>query len=454
MTTRFTLVASFAFATLTPIGLAAQQAATIPATVTLEDALRIARRNSPAFLKLQNDTDVPSMSVRRSWSQFLPTVSSSMNFNGNSSTTTTGTDNFGGVVTNPQPITVKSSTAGQGISLGMTLFDGGAMFRNLSAARADVDATEASVVAAMANEAAVVENAFFAARQADMLVQVEQQNLDRAKSNYERSQELFRMAAVKQHELLDAQRSVLSSEKSLRARETDALKARLDLAQRMGIEPGTAFAVAEQTPEVFDPAAIDADALVASGVEQSPLVRQRRAQVEAGRRRVSAAKGAWLPQITASLGYGRNTGEQGFGAIGELNPDRSRGYNFSFGFSLPLFNRFQTSASVTQATVQREDAESDLRASRLDVEARIRSGLLDLSRSYEDSQLAEQIATITQQQAGLADEQFRLGALSFLDYQRLIDQNVQAQRDAVLARFDFNRVRVALEQTLGSPINR
>lgn len=454
MMMRFTLAASLALTAVSPRGLTARQIAQIPATVTLEDALRIARRNSPAFLKLQNDIDVPSMSVRQRWSQFLPSVTSSMNFNGNSSTTSTGNDDFGGVITNPQPITIKNSSAGQSISLGLTLFDGGAMFRNLSAARADVDAAEATVLANTAIESANVENAFFLARQADMLVEVERRNLERAKANYERSQELFRMAAVKQYELLEAQRGVLSSEKLLRARETDARKARLELAQRMGIDPGTEFAVAEQTPDVFDAAVIDADALVATGVDRSPLVIQRRAQVEAGRRRVSAAKGGWLPRITANLGYGRNTGEQGFGAIGELNPDRSHGYNFGFSFSLPIFNQFQTSASVTQATVQREDAEADLRGARLDVEARIRSGLLDLGKAYDDFQLAGQIATITQQQADLAEEQFRLGALSFLDYQRLIDQNVQAQRDAVLARFDFNRVRVTLEQTLGSPINR
>jgi outer membrane protein len=247
---------------------------------------------------------------------------------------------------------------------------------------------------------------------------------------------------------------MLTSEKALRSREAEARTRRLELAQRIGIEPGTEFTVADETPQVFDPASIDADALVATGVEQSPQVRQRLAQVEAGRRRVSAARGGWLPTIRTSFGYGRSTGEQGFGAIGELNPDRSRGYNFNLSFSLPLFNRFQTSASVSQATVQREDAEQDLRAARLDVESKIRSGLLDLSKTYEDFQLAGQIATITQRQADLAEEQFRLGALGFLDYQRLIDQNVQSQRDAVLARFAFNQFRVTLEQTLGSPINR
>jgi len=454
MNTRPFLVTALAVAALCPIPAGAQQAVQIPATLTLEDALRIARRNSPEFLKLQNDTDVPSIGVRQRWSQFLPSLTSSMSFGGNSSTTSTGNDDFGGVITNPQPITVRSSNASQSVGMNMTLFDGGAMFRNLSAARADVDAAEASVIALQANQSAIVENAFFAARQADMLVEVERRNLERAQANYERSQELFRMAAVKQHELLEAQRSVLSSERSVRSRETEARKARLELAQRMGVEPGTEFAVAEQTPEVFDPASIAVEALVTNGLDQSPAVRQRRAALEASRKRVSAARGGWLPTITAGFGYGRSTGEQGFGAIGDLSPDRSHGYNFNLNFSLPLFNRFQTSANVTQASVQREDAEQDLRAARLDVESRIRSGLLDLSKAYEDFQLAGQIATVTQQQATLAEEQFRLGALGFLDYQRLIDQNVQAQRDAVLARFAFNQNRVALEQTLGSPINR
>jgi outer membrane protein TolC len=196
------------------------------------------------------------------------------------------------------------------------------------------------------------------------------------------------------------------------------------------------------------------DAVVTQALEQSPSIRQRVATVAARRKSAAAAKGSWLPTVSTTFGWSRSTGEQGWGAIGELNPDRSRGYNLNFSFSFPVFDRFQRNVTISAANVAREDAEQDLRAARLDVEARVRSGLLDLQRAYQDFQLAQQLAQITQQQAELAEERFRLGALDFLNYQRIVDQNAQSQRDAVLARFVFNTARVTLEQTLGAPISR
>jgi outer membrane protein len=455
MRTYTMIAAALVASALVPSVARAQQAAEqIPATLTLQDALAIAHRNSPAYLKLQNDADPQAAQIRQRWAQFLPTVSTSMGFSGGSNTTNVGQGDFGDVVTNPEPITVKSSGASQGVSLGLTLFDGGAMFRNLSAARASEDAALAGIDLNVATLDAAVENDFYVARQADMLADVERQNLEKARANYERNQELFRIAAIKQHELLDAQRNMLQSEKSLRQRETEAAKALLNLALTVGIEPGRVFEVAEETPEVFDPAVLDVDALVAIGIERSPTVVQRRAQLAAARQQAAAAKGTWFPTVSASLGYNRSGNERGYGAFGDLNPNRSHGYNFGLQFSFPLFDRFNRNAQITQANVQRDDATQDLRGARLDIEQKVRSGLVDLTRAFADFQLAQQLAQVTQQQADLADEQFRLGALDFLNYQRIIDQNVQAQRDAVLARFAFNQARVTLEQNLGSPINR
>jgi len=425
----------------------------VPSVLMLADALRLARQNSPTWRRAANDLDASAVAVRQAWSAFLPNVSSSMGFSGNSSTTTRGTGDFGQTV-ETDPITVRNSSASQGLNLNMTLFDGGAMFRRYASARAQESATEAAVALAASSLDAQVTRDFYEARRTDMLVEVEQRNLDAARRRYEDNQARFRIAAIDQVALLDAQRAVITAEQARRFAGANAEKAGLTLATTIGIDPGTPFNVAPDLPEVFDPAALDAAQLIGRALEQSPTVRQRDAALQAARQGAAAERGGRWPTIQSSFGYGRNTSERGFGAIGELNPDGSRGYNFSISVSFPLFNRFQTAARVAQATAASEDAEQDLRQARLDTERLIRHGLIDLRRAYDNFIAQQQIATLSQQQVELAEEQFRLGALDFLRFQNLVDANAQAQRQAVEARFQFITARVALEERLGARLER
>jgi outer membrane protein TolC len=287
-----------------------------------------------------------------------------------------------------------------------------------------------------------------------MLVEVEINNLQTARDRHERNQELFRIAAVDQVSLLESERGVISAQQSLRRQEAEAEKQRLSLAQTLGIDPTIAFEVAEETPDVFDPATLGADALVARALGASPAVRERIAAVQAADQQVGVAKGGRWPTISTSFGWSRGAGATGFGAIGNFNPNDRRGWNFSIGASLPLFTRFQTSATIANAEAAREDAQLGLRQTQLQAEQTIRSGLVDLGRTYQEYLDAVRLVELSTQQVELAEEQFRLGALDYLRFQQIVDADAQARRQVVQARFAFVTARIAIERALGAPLNR
>jgi outer membrane protein TolC len=437
-----------------PAARAQQPTMQVPALLTLEDARQIARQNSPTYLQTLNNAEPSALGVKQAWSAFLPTLNTNLaSFSGSSSTTTVGEGDFGETVESEER-TVKSSSAGQSISLGLTLFDGGANLRRLSQARAQVRQTDASIEASAADLDANVTTAFYSARQAAMLVEVELTNLQRARDRHERNQELFRIAAVDQVSLLESERGVITAQQSLRRQEAEAEKQRLSLAQTLGIDATIAFEVAPETPDVFDPTTLDADGLVARALTASPAVRERMAAVQAADQQVGVAKGSRWPTINASFGWSRGAGESGFGAIGNFNPNDRRGWNFSLGASLPLFTRFQTSASIANAEASREDAQLGLRQTRLQAEQTIRSGLVDLDQTYQAYTDAVLLAELSATQVELAEEQFRLGALDFLRFQQIVDADAQAQRQVVQARFNFVNARIAIERALGVPLNR
>jgi outer membrane protein len=442
------LAAVLACTFATPLHLSAQE---VPAILSLEDAIRVARQYGPDYQKAMNDLDVASAQVRQSWGAFLPTLNTSLGFNGSSRTTVTGDGDYGQPVRLDDPITYEGSSASQSVSLGFTLFDGGRMFRQLGAARAGERQAEATVNATMASLDAVVTRAFYDAVRRDMLTEVERTNLAAARSRLQNTEERFRLAVASQVDLLEAQRSVINAEQSLLAAETEARKARLSLRQVIGLESDVEFELADDQPDVFDPTTLDTNAIVARARATSPSVRQSDAAYAAARSQASAARGGRWPRITGNFGYSRSVSQSGYGAFGEFNP-LNHGYGFGISVSLPLFTGFQTSAQIASAEATADDREQDLRSARLAVERDVRAGLADLEQAYRRLQANQEIATISAQQVRLAEEQLRAGSLTFLQFQQVIDANATAQRQVVEARFAFLQYRVALEERLGAPI--
>jgi outer membrane protein len=255
-------------------------------------------------------------------------------------------------------------------------------------------------------------------------------------------------------DVLGARVDVASQEQSLARARDEAKKLRLALLQAMGLPPRDvdAFALAHAQPDTFDPAALDADALVELALRANPAVLQRQAAATAADRRASAARGVRWPSLDANFGYNRYVREPGlFDAFGRLEA-QDRGFSFGLSASLPLFSNFRTAASIAQADAAREDAREDERASRLLTERDVRSALIDLENAHGQLRLAEQKAALSAERLELATEQYRLGALTFLNLQRVIDETANAERQALEARYVFALARVTLEERLGAPL--
>jgi outer membrane protein TolC len=219
-----TAIPTIMLALLVPMAVTAQQpVAGIPGTLTLEDAIRLGRENNPAYRQVLNNLDISAVGVRQAWANFLPNTSASMSFGGSQSTTSRATGVFGETVVR-QDTTIRNSSASQGLSMNLTLFDGGAMFRRYAAAKARERSTEADIALGLAQVDALVTRDFYEARRTAMLVEVELRNLNAARERYDQNLERFRVAAVDQVALLDAQKSVLTFEQNLRTAEANAAK--------------------------------------------------------------------------------------------------------------------------------------------------------------------------------------------------------------------------------------
>lgn len=424
-----------------------------PGDLTLEDAVQIALQNNPNYLKNLNNADVSAAGVRQGWGGLLPNLRASMGFSGSSRTTVTGTDNFGDPISRDNPLKSKFSSSSQSVSLGMTLFDGGASWRKIGQARAAARQTDAGIQAAQVQLRAQVARLYYEALRRQRAIDLEEQLLASAQERLDRQERLFRIAGAGQTDVLGARVDVARQEQSLAQAKGQADKGLLDLKQAMGVAGNVDFRLTSEVPEPFDPGDLDADALVQRALATNPQIQQQDAAVAVAQQQASIAKAQRFPTITAGASYSRSMSLTDYGAIWDFNPNQNRGLSFQIQADLPVFSRFQTSYTVAQASAAAEDARHDRQTIRQQVEHDVRAAVIDLVNAYQSLQLAQQSSELARQRLELGQEQFRLGSIQFINLQQLIDGAAQAEREALNAQFGFASARATLEEKVGSIIN-
>jgi outer membrane protein TolC len=447
------------------LGLHRAAAQRMPDQLTLEEAQRLARLYNPEYKQAENDAGVAAAAVRARFGSFLPSLNSRLAFGGSlgwTQSTTQALDEYGRPISSSDSLSrvhtekTPSSNASQGVSLGLTLFDGGANIRYLSAARAAQEETEARIANQSNALRAQVGREYFAAMRAHQAIGLEERLLAARKDDLQRTEKLLGVAASKYIDVLTARLQVAAAEQSLEQARGNAEKQRLTLKHTIGMEGAATFTLATEPPKVFDPATLAADALVSRALTASPTVLAARASLVTADRTAAAARGARLPQIGGSLNFGRTTSVSGgYGAIGQLDlPNRSLG--FGIDVSLPLFSRFTTSSNIAQADANEQDRREALRRTRLTAENNVRTALIDLHNAYRTVQIRELTANLRREQLSMAQEEYRRGVtgMDFFRLQQIVSEEATAQRDLLDARFNFITAVITLEERLGSPLER
>ena len=420
--------------------------------LTIDDAVKLARSNNPSFQKTLNDVEVAEADVRQRWGGFLPSISADLRFSGFNSSRLTGEDDYGQPVSLPDAVDIKGSTAQQGVGLSMTLFDGGGVVRELSAARAQVAASNARIQGDLLRLNGEVTRQYYRAIRANKLLDVEIQLLESAKERLSRTEQLLRVAGSSPVDVLGARAEVASQEQAIARAEADAAKEILLLKEIVGMAGDGGIMLTSDLPTPSDPSGLSLADLVGRAVNGAPEVVAARASVRAADQQAGAARARRLPSISVNAGYGRNMSLSSYDALFEMNP-QNRSFSFGMGISVPLFDGFQTSATIARADATRDDARHDERAAVLRAERQVRSAYIDVANAYKLLELAERKASISRERLELAQEQYRNGAMSFTDLQTVIDRTGAAEREVVDARAQYAANLSLLEQYVGGPIN-
>jgi outer membrane protein len=478
---------------LAALALVAQTAqAQAPTTLTVDEAIALARRNNPLFQQTINARRTADVQLRSAYASLLPSVSANMAGRYQQ----TGQQFISGIALANQSDVMQSSYS---LNVGYTinsavLFAPKVFAANRAAAEADVTGMAELLRSGITQRYLQVLQQQARAALQDSLLLTTQGQLELAKARQ----------SVGAGTILDVRRA----EVALGTAEVAALNAHnnaevemLRFFEQLGVpQPPN---VELTTKFVIVPVDFQLDSLQDLARRANPGLLALRSRENAAGASVNSYRGQYLPTVNLQTGWGGNSSEytnpnflvsqdssryaSSFAGCSEQDSIRAgaglapRGCNtliwdparatsirennnqFPFKFarapmsfsafvSLPIFDNYRREQNLQESMIQRDNAKFTVRARELQLTADVAQAYLNLKTAIKTTQMQDINAQRAREELSFAEERYRVGAATFLDVTTSRGTFEQAQIDRLNAIYDYHRAYAALENAVGRPL--
>jgi outer membrane protein len=465
-----------------------------PTTLTIDQAIDVARRNNPALQQSLNARIGARAAVRSAYGALLPSADASLSAQRQQG----GQQIFSGT-----SLGASSDVNQSNYQIGVNYRINSATLITPSLQRANRDAVEADINGASENLRGNVAQQYLSVLQSqatadlqDSLVVAAQQELILAQAR----------EIVGSGTQLDVQRA----EVALGLQQVQVLKARnqveidkLRLFQLMGVtQPANVQLVSQFT---VTPVTLDLQQLIESARNQNPGVVALRSREHVADLSVRREKGEYSPTLSLATGIGGYTygytnsnfpvqqaqaslesskascvrTEEVRAALNlsnqlaecqamaftdaEAQAIRSGNSKFPFNFtrsprsfsatlSLPLFDGFAREQRLQEAMANRSDARYSVKSKEIALVADVTAAYLTLETAEKTAELQEQNAAKAKQELKLVQDRYRIGATTFVDLTEARATYERAESDRINAVYDYHKAFAALESAVGHPL--
>jgi outer membrane protein len=463
-------------------------------TLTIDQAVELARRNNPELQQIQNNRINARAAVRSAYGALLPSADASLSVQRQQG----GQQIFSGT-----SLGASSDVNQSNYQIGLNYRINSATLITPSLQRANRDAVEADITGASETLRGNVRQQYLASLQAeatadlqDTLVVASQQELILAQAR----------EIVGSGTQLDVQRA----EVALGLQQVQALKAKsqvdiekLRLFQLMGIPQPQNVKLVSQFP--VTPTSLNLQDLIESAHRQNPGVLALRSREHVSELNVKREKGEYSPTLSLSTGVGGYTygytnsnfpvqqasaqfeaartscirteevraalnlsnqlAECNSMAFTDVQAQAIRDGNskfplnftksprsFSATLSLPLFDGFAREQRLQEAMASRSDARYSVRSKELALTADVTAAYLILVTAEKTVALQEQNAVKAKQELKLVQDRYRIGATTFVDLTEARATYERSESDRITAVYDYHKAFAALESAVGHPL--
>ena len=464
------------------------------ATLSLADAVTIAKRNNPTHLAAINNRGTADAAVRTAWGQLLPSADVSYSAQ---------RQQGGRQIFNGGTFGANSDVNQSNYRLGVDYRINSASLITPKLQRANRAAVEADIIGSGEVLRSAVTQQYLSELQAEDRAKLQDTLLVAARAQVVLAQARALVGSATQ---LDVQRA----EVALGQQQVQVLQARnqieiekLRLFQQMGItQPPdvvltTQFAVAPEPPALPE--------LLASARAQNPVVLALRSRETVADLNVRREKGQYSPtlslstgisgytysytnsnfpvqqalaqsasaqascirteEVRAALNLSNNLAACSSFALSDAQTAELRRQNSQFPFrfqnspkslsaslSLPLFDGFAREQRVQEAQASSADARYNVRARELAIVADVTAAYLTLKTAQQTSALQEQNSAKAKLELKFAQDRYSNGQATFVDLTEARAAYERAESDRINAIYDYHKAFASLESAVGRPL--
>lgn len=399
--------------------------------LTLEEALRTAEERQPQLRQAQASTEAARARADQSRSGLLPQVSLSAGYQTSTSRNTGTLPVDGG----------NTIRRGSGFTVGATasqlLWDFGQTLNRYRAARESADAQQATQAQTRLNILAEVSTAYFNVLAQQSLLKVATETLENEEAHLRQVEAQVQVGTRAEIDLLQQRTALANARVQLIQAKNAYATSKAQLNRSMGVEGSTDYTVQDVTRAPLPGESLGLDALVEQALARRPDLSASTRQLRAQELQVSAAKGGYLPRLTASVsanGVGTSPVDQDFGLTGQV------------GLSWPIFEGLRTRAEVREAEASLRGIGAQQDALRQQVRLEVEQALLAVRAASESLSATQEAETNARERLRLAEGRYREGVGTIielgdaqLDYTSAAAQRVQAEYNLASARTELER---------------
>jgi outer membrane protein len=433
MKTKRELIVVLAVSALAHATVTAQVLAQVPGdTLTLHQVVERALQASPDIVVAESTVSNARSAERLTLGNYLPSLSLTTNAG------LASTDRL-----NPETntlVTGSSDSYRAGLNAGLDIFTGGRRGAESRRANAVTDAAEATLIERRFAVTLNAKRAYFDVAKARELVTVAQARSNRAQEGQIAAERRLQVGSATRSDVLRSQLEATNARIELASAQAQYRTAAFALGRMVGADgPVYAREFAEQAPR---PLALSDEELVKLAVEQAPFVTSANANVESARAIASATRAQYLPSLRLTGGY------NWFNQDPALN-DGQLSWQMGLGISYPLFNGFLREDQIARAESSARNASATFADARRRARADLERVLNALRLTEEQVALTRQAVEVAREDLRVQDERYKLGMSTILERITSLVALMDAERNQVAARYDYEIARAELEALIG-----
>jgi len=430
---------------------------------TLEECVNYALENNISIKQTALNTDLANQDLVTAKGNFMPNLTGSATQNWN----------FGSFIgQNGNRVSADSRGNSFGLNTGVTLFNG---FRNTSVYKQAQLGTESSILQLNIlkdNISVNVVNSYLNILLNKENFKIAEEQVSITEKQVTQVTELVDSGVRPRADLYEVQAQLASDNERLTNVENSLDLAKLGLTQLLQIS-NQGFDV--QEIELSLPAVLvehkSSIEIYDYAIQNRPEIKKAELDIENSLLDIEIAKSAYYPTLTFGAGVGTSyqhfQGQEDLRVVIDPNDptnisfvdngfmqqvENNLGYNLGFSLNVPIFNRFQTKASVNKAKINNERIAFSLDQAKQDLQSTIEQAYADAKAALKQFE-ASQVSLAAQNESFKnAQESYNSGVMNSFEFEQVRNRLVNAEANLINAKYNFVFTTKVLDFYLGKSL--